>query len=65
MKALKTFFREHPRLASWLVLAVGMTALFLLAARGQGMSGRQLAMLSLATIGVAGLCAWIVGWEPE
>jgi hypothetical protein len=62
---VRTFVREHPRLASWLVMSVGMIVLFLIAARGRGLSPLQLANLSIICVGVAGLCAWIIGWEAR
>ncbi len=61
----KTLFQGHPRLASWLVLSVGMVILFLVAARGKGLTPGQLAALSALCVGVAGLCAWIIGWGAE
>lgn len=62
---LKTFFGAHPRLVSWLILSVGMVALFLVAARGHGLTPGQLVALSALCVAVAGLCAWIIGWDTE
>lgn len=65
MRVMRRFFGAHPRLAMWLALAVGMEILFLFAARGQGLTAGQLASLAAVVVGVAGLCAWIIGWEAE
>ena len=63
MSYVKRFFVEHPRLAAWLVLAVGMVAILVWSARDVGLLPRQWAALIVATIGLAGLCIWIIGWE--
>jgi hypothetical protein len=48
---------------TWLVLAVGMVAILLWATRDVALLvGQRLALIA-ATIGLAGLCAWIIGWE--
>ncbi len=65
MRSVRQFLGAHPRLAMWLALAVGMEILFLIAARGQGLTAGQLASLAVIVVGVAGLCAWIIGWETE
>jgi len=65
MERLRAFVQEHPRLASWAVLALGMITLFLIAARGKGLTPMQLVNLCLICVGVAGLCAWIIGWETK
>lgn len=63
MVFLRRFFSEHPRLAAWFVLAVGMVAILIWSARDVGLLARQWAALIVATIGLAGLCIWIIGWE--
>jgi hypothetical protein len=63
MSNVKRFFAEHPRLAAWLVLAVGMVAILIWSARDVGLAPGQWAALIIATIGLAGLCIWIIGWE--
>ena len=63
MTAFRAFFDRHPRLATWLVLAVGMVILLLWAARGKGLEPGQLAWLVLSCIGLAGACAGIISWE--
>jgi len=63
MKRLGDYFRKHPRLASWLVLSVGMVMMLLLAAQDKGLEPVQLVCMSLATVGLAGACAWIISWE--
>jgi hypothetical protein len=63
MSYVKRLFSEHPRLAAWLVLAVGMVAILVWSARDVGLLPGQWAALIVATVGLAGLCIWIIGWE--
>lgn len=65
MSFLKRFINQHPRLAAWLVLAVGMVVILVWSARDVGLLPAQWAALIVATIGLAGLCVWIIGWEEE
>ncbi|MBM4464470.1 MAG: hypothetical protein FJ014_02690 [Chloroflexi bacterium] len=59
----RRFFSQHPRLVAWFVLAVFMVPTLLWAARDVELLPRQLAALVVSTIVLAGLCAWIIGWE--
>ncbi|MGD2164152.1 MAG: hypothetical protein PVH50_01340 [Anaerolineae bacterium] len=63
MSFLRRVFEEHPRLTAWFVLAIGMVAILMWSARDVGLLPRQWAALIVATIGLAGLCIWIIGWE--
>ena len=63
MSSLKRFVGQHPRLTAWLVLAVGMVAILIWSARDVGLTAGQWAALVVATVGLAGLCVWIIGWE--
>lgn len=65
MSVVRRFFTEHPRLAAWFVLAVGMVAILAWSARDVGLLPGQWAALIVATIGLAGLCIWIIGWEED
>jgi protein-S-isoprenylcysteine O-methyltransferase Ste14 len=65
MSALKRFAIQHPRLTAWLVLAIGMVVILIWSARDVGLLPGQWAALIVATIGLAGLCVWIIGWEEE
>lgn len=65
MSSLKQFVSQHPRLTAWLVLAIGMVAILAWSARDVGLLPGQWAALIVATIGLAGLCIWIIGWEDE
>jgi hypothetical protein len=49
----------------WAALAVGMVIILVLAARSVGFTAGQWAALILATVGLAGLCVWIISWEDE
>ena len=63
MSSLKEVVNQHPRLTAWLVLAVGMVIILVWSARDVGLLIGQWAALIAATIGLAGLCVWIIGWE--
>jgi thiamine transporter ThiT len=65
MTGIVEFVKRHPRLASWFVLAIGMVAILVWSARDVGLEPGQWAALIVATIGLAGLCVWIIGWEDE
>jgi hypothetical protein len=53
----------HPRIAAWIVLALGMVALLVYFGREVGLTAFNWASLIVATVGVAGLCIWIISWE--
>lgn len=53
----------HPRLAAWLVLALGMVILLVVEARDVGLLTGQWVALIAATVLVAGVCVWIITWE--
>jgi hypothetical protein len=63
MVAIREFVNKHPRLVSWFVLALGMVIMLVWAARDVGLLPGQMAALVVATILLAGLCVWIIGWE--
>jgi quinol-cytochrome oxidoreductase complex cytochrome b subunit len=63
MHKVTAFLNDHPRLASWIVLAIGMVVILALSATGKGLLPGQLAGLAAACIVFAGICAWIIGWE--
>ena len=63
MDRIKAFASARPRLAAWIALAVGMVIILIIAARDVGLLWNQWLFLILATIGLAGLCVWIIGWE--
>ncbi|MDY7080539.1 MAG: hypothetical protein SXV54_26970 [Chloroflexota bacterium] len=65
MSSLKQLAIQHPRLTAWLVLAIGMVIILVWSARDVGLLPGQWAALIVATIGLAGLCVWIIGWEEE
>jgi len=54
-----------PRITAWIVLSLGCIALLVYEARDVGLSAGNWIALIVATIGVAGLCIWIVSWEDE
>ncbi len=63
MNQIRKLWNGHPNLLSWAVLAVGMVVIVIVAARNVGFQPGQWAALIAATIGLAGLCVWIIGWE--
>ena len=63
MTQLRKLWHDHPNLVSWFVLAVGMVVIVVIAARNVGFTPGQWAALIAATIGLAGLCVWIISWE--
>ncbi|HLF25548.1 MAG TPA: hypothetical protein VJG32_04380 [Anaerolineae bacterium] len=63
MTNIRNWINQHPRLAAWLVLAIGMVVIVVLSAKDVGLLPGQMLALIVATIGLAGLCVWIIGWE--
>jgi hypothetical protein len=63
MESMKSWLKVHPRLAAWLVLAIGMVIMVVWSAKDVGLLASQMLALVAATIGLAGLCVWIIGWE--
>lgn len=62
---MKSWAGRHPKLAAWILLAIGMVIVLIIAARDVGLLWNQWLFLILATIGLAGLCVWIIGWEAN
>ena len=65
MTALRQFAGQHPRIVSWFGLAVGMVIILVWSAKDVGLLPTQLLALIVATILLAGLCVWIIGWEDS
>jgi protein-S-isoprenylcysteine O-methyltransferase Ste14 len=65
LNTAKEFISRHPQLSAWFVLAVGMVAILLWSVKDVGLLSSQILALTIATILVAGLCVWIIGWEDE
>ena len=61
--SVRGFLEKHYRLVAWLVLAVGMVAILLWAAKDVDLLPSQLATLVVATILLSGACVWIIGLE--
>jgi MFS superfamily sulfate permease-like transporter len=62
---IKNFAQQHPKIASWIALAIGMVIILLWSAKDVGLLPTQLLALVVATILLAGLCVWIIGWEDD
>lgn len=65
MTQIQAFAARHPRLVAWAALAVGMVVILIWAAKDVGLLPSQMAALVVATIVLAGLCVWIIGWEEN
>ena len=63
MSSWRSFMEEHPNLTMWAVLAVGMVIIFLVTSRDTDLLPSQRLFMAGACVGLAGLCAWIIGWE--
>jgi len=63
MARVVQFYNRHPKLVAWIVLAIGMVIMLLWSAKDVGLLPQQTLALVIATIGLAGLCVWIIGWE--
>ena len=65
MDKVKSWINAHPRLFSWLILALGMDIILLFSARDVGLEGRQWFWLLVITKLVAGACIWIISWGDD
>ncbi len=65
MSQLVSFVGRHPRIRAWIVLAIAMVLILLWAAKDVGLLPTQQLALVVATIVLAGLCVWIIGWEDN
>lgn len=65
MSNIRAWAVAHPKLAAWALLGLGMVIILIIAARDVGLVWNQWLFLVLATLGVAGLCVWIIGWESD
>jgi len=63
MSFWRDFFEKRPRLASWLVLAIGMVILLLWSSKDVEFLPTQRLALVVATILLAGACVWIIYLE--
>jgi len=65
MEKIKRFVMARPQWTSWIVLSIGMVAILVWSVRDVGLLAGQMVALVVATIAVAGLAVWIIGWEDE
>jgi len=63
MAQLKEFANQHPNLAAWIALALGMAIMLLIAVRHVGLLPGQILALVVVTVLLAGLCVWIISLE--
>ncbi len=65
MNTMKTAVSQHPNLAAWFVLALGMVLLLAYEARNVGLQTSQWVWLIIITILVAGTAIWIISWGDD
>jgi protein-S-isoprenylcysteine O-methyltransferase Ste14 len=65
LKKFSAWVQRHPQLTAWFVLATGMVVILLWSARDVGLQTAQMLALVVATVLLAGLCVWIIGWEDQ
>jgi hypothetical protein len=63
MARLKEFATQHPNLAAWTALAIGMVVMLLVAVHHVGLLPGQVLALVVVTVLLAGLCVWIISLE--
>ncbi len=63
MNGMKRFWSDYPVLSNWAVLALGMVIILVISAWNVGFLPTQWLALIVATVLLAGLCAWIINWE--
>jgi hypothetical protein len=61
--SIKKWVGRHPQLTAWAALAAGMVIILIWSARNVGLEAGQWAAMIVATILLAGLCVWIIGWD--
>jgi hypothetical protein len=65
MTMFRNWAGRHPRIAAWIGLAIGMVVILVWSAKDVGLLPTQMLALVVATILLAGLCIWIIGWEDN
>lgn len=65
MNSLKMWINQHPNLAAWLILGLGMVLILVYEARDVGLETRQWFWLVVITVLVAGACIWIISWGDD
>ncbi|HEY52127.1 MAG TPA: hypothetical protein G4N94_01585 [Caldilineae bacterium] len=65
MTTLKRLWEQHPQLSSFAILALGMLLILYFSARHVGFDLIQWLVLAAATIALAALSIWIIGWETD
>ena len=65
MNKVLDWAKAHPKLSMWIVLGLGMAIIIAYEARSVGLLLGQWIALIVATVLVAGLCVWIIGWEDD
>jgi len=65
MTTIRNFIQNHPQIAAWIALAIGMVIILVWSARDVGFTGSQWAALIVTTVLLAGACVWIIGWGED
>jgi len=63
MSTLKRLWEKHPQLSSFVILALGMLIILYFSARHVGFDLVQWLVLAVATVILAALSIWTIGWE--
>ena len=62
---MQQWWNDHPYVVSWILLAIGMVAILLVASRDVPLEAIQRFWLVAATVLLAALCVWILSWEDD
>ena len=62
---MRAWVERHPNLTTWAALSVGMVIIMAWSARTVALTNTQRLWLGVATVLLAGLCAWIISWEAD
>ncbi len=62
---MKKLWNDHPNFVSFVILAIGMLIILFFSARHVGFTPTQWLALAAATVALAGLSVWIMGWGDE
>jgi cytochrome c biogenesis factor len=60
---IRAYIEAHPDISTWIGLAAVFLAILAWSARDMDLTTRAWSVLAVATVSVAGLCAWIISWE--
>ncbi len=56
-------FSHHPRMSAFVLLAMAMVVVVMVASKDVGLEAGQRITLAASTVLLAGLCVWIIHWD--